>query len=85
MSFQYTASTKSQYVPALSPVLRTNSQALDGAVRTAFEPRFGHDFSRVRVHTDAQAARNAREQNALAYNGSNFPPVKRWGLLGLGR
>ena len=31
------------------------------------EPRFGHDFSRVRVHTDAQAADSARAVNALAY------------------
>jgi hypothetical protein len=31
------------------------------------EPRFGHDFSRVRVHTDARAAESARAVNALAY------------------
>jgi hypothetical protein len=31
------------------------------------EPRFGHDFSRVRVHTDAKAAESARAVNALAY------------------
>jgi hypothetical protein len=31
------------------------------------EPRFGHDFSRVRVHTDARAARSARAVSALAY------------------
>jgi hypothetical protein len=31
------------------------------------EPRFGHDFSRVRVHTDARAASSARAVNALAY------------------
>jgi hypothetical protein len=31
------------------------------------EPRFGHDFSGVRVHTDAQAAESARAVNALAY------------------
>jgi hypothetical protein len=29
--------------------------------------RFGHDFSAVRVHTDAQAAASARAVNALAY------------------
>jgi peptidoglycan/xylan/chitin deacetylase (PgdA/CDA1 family) len=29
--------------------------------------RFGHDFSRVRVHTDAAAERSAQEVNALAY------------------
>jgi hypothetical protein len=31
------------------------------------EPRFGHDFSRVRVHTDARANASARAVNALAY------------------
>jgi hypothetical protein len=31
------------------------------------EPRFGHDFSRVRVHTDAKAAESARTVSALAY------------------
>ncbi|GAC1343004.1 MAG: hypothetical protein NVSMB27_02490 [Ktedonobacteraceae bacterium] len=31
------------------------------------EPRFGHDFSRVRVHTDDRAAESARAVNALAY------------------
>ncbi len=31
------------------------------------ESRFGHDFSGVRIHTDAQAAESARALNALAY------------------
>jgi outer membrane protein OmpA-like peptidoglycan-associated protein len=31
------------------------------------EPRFGRDFSRVRVHTDASAAESARAVNARAY------------------
>jgi Domain of unknown function (DUF4157) len=31
------------------------------------EPRFGHDFSKVRVHTDAEAAESAQAVNALAY------------------
>jgi hypothetical protein len=31
------------------------------------EPRFGHDFSHVRVYTDAKAAESARALNALAY------------------
>jgi hypothetical protein len=31
------------------------------------EPRFGHDFSQVRVHTDEQAVDSARAMNALAY------------------
>jgi hypothetical protein len=31
------------------------------------EPKFGHDFSAVRVHTDSRAAESARAMNALAY------------------
>lgn len=40
---------------------------LDATTRAFMEPRFGHDFSQVRVHTDAQAAESARSVNALAY------------------
>jgi len=48
-------------------VLRSPGQPLDAATRSFFEPRFGHDFSQVRVHTDARAAESARAVNALAY------------------
>jgi hypothetical protein len=33
---------------------------LSNPERAFFEPRFGHDFSQVRVHTDSQAAEAAR-------------------------
>jgi len=46
---------------------RSQSRPLDPAVRLEFEPRFGHDFSRVRVHTDAHAAESAGRLAALAY------------------
>jgi hypothetical protein len=42
-------------------------QPLDGETRAYMEPRFGHDFSRVRIHADAQAAEEARALNARAY------------------
>lgn len=48
-------------------VLRSPGQPLDPATRAFFEPRFGHDFSQVRVHTDANAAESAWAMNALAY------------------
>lgn len=47
--------------------LRSPGQPLDPAARAFMEPRFGHDFSRVRVHTDAQAAESAWAVNARAY------------------
>lgn len=40
---------------------------LPGGVREYFEPRFGHDFSRVRVHADGRAAETARHLDAHAY------------------
>lgn len=55
-------------VPAIvNEVLRSPGQPLDGPTRAFMEPRFGHDFGRVRVHTDAKAAESARAVNALAY------------------
>jgi hypothetical protein len=48
-------------------VLRAPGQPLDRATRATFERRFGHDFSRVRVHTDAVAAASAQAVNASAY------------------
>jgi hypothetical protein len=59
-------------VPARVPsivqdVLHSSGQPLDTATRAYMEPRFGHDFSRVRVHTDTRAARSTQAVDALAY------------------
>jgi hypothetical protein len=48
-------------------VLHSPGQPLDPVTQAFFEPRFGHDFSRIRVHADAQAADSARALGALAY------------------
>jgi hypothetical protein len=48
-------------------VLRFPGQSLDMNMRSLMEPRLGHDFSQVRIHTDAKAAESARAVNALAY------------------
>jgi hypothetical protein len=53
--------------PIVHDVLRAPGQPLDVATRAFLEPRFGHDFSGVRVHTDDRAAESARAVNALAY------------------
>jgi hypothetical protein len=42
-------------------------EALPKATREFFEPRFGHDFSAVRVHAGAEATRGARAVEARAY------------------
>jgi hypothetical protein len=53
--------------PIVHEVLRSPGQPLDPAARQTMEPRFGHDFSQVRVHTDRRAAQSARAVDALAY------------------
>lgn len=53
--------------PIVHNVLNSPGQPLDAATRTFFEPRFGYDFGRVRVHADTKAAESAKAVNALAY------------------
>lgn len=53
--------------PIVHETLGSPGQPLDRATREFMEPRFGHDFSRVRVHTDGRAAASARAVNAVAY------------------
>lgn len=53
--------------PSVHKVLNSPGQPLDSATRDFFEPRFGHDFSNVRVHTDEAAGESARAVNARAY------------------
>ena len=47
--------------------LKANGTPLPRAARSFFEPRFGHDFSTVRLHTDTGAAETARDINARAF------------------
>jgi hypothetical protein len=47
--------------------LRGGGQPLPESVRAFFEPRFGHDFGRVRIHTDKKAAKSAQLVHASAY------------------
>ncbi|MEN8175210.1 MAG: DUF4157 domain-containing protein [Pseudomonadota bacterium] len=51
----------------MNEVLTGQGQALDAKNRRTFGRRFGHDFSRVRVHADAEAGRSAAAVDALAY------------------
>jgi hypothetical protein len=65
--------------------LREGGQSLPKSVRNYFEPRFGYDFSGVRVHTGDKAREAAKSINARAFNigndvifgsGSYFPETK---------
>ena len=69
---QATSSEASSEVPSIvHEVLRSQGQPLDAETRAFMEPRFGHDFSNVRTHTDGKAAESARSINALAYTVGN--------------
>jgi Domain of unknown function (DUF4157) len=65
---QGTGRTESLAVPAIvGSVLASPGQPLDLATRLLFESRFGHDFGRVRVHSDSRAADSASAVDAEAY------------------
>lgn len=53
--------------PIVHGVLRSPGHLLDASTRAFLEPRFGCDFSNVRVHTDANSAESARSMGARAY------------------
>lgn len=48
-------------------VLASSGRSMEPALRQDMEQRFGHDFSRVRVHADGAAEQSARDVNANAY------------------
>lgn len=67
-----------EQTPHLTQDVEANINALDGkgsplpdSTRNYFEPRFGADFSAVRVHTGTQAAETAKSINAKAFTVGN--------------
>lgn len=75
--------------PQVTPSVAANIHAMNGggspmsnSSRAFFEPRFGADFSQVRVHTDSRAAETAKSINAraftvgrnIAFGGGQFAP-----------
>ncbi len=53
--------------PVVHAAIASPGRALDTPTREFFEPRFGHDFSQVRIHTDRTATESARAIQAQAY------------------
>ena len=47
--------------------LEGRGQPMPATLKSEFEPRFGHDFGDVRLHTDSHAAHSAHAFDALAY------------------
>jgi hypothetical protein len=55
----------------MTAVRASAGRPLAPSVRSAVEPRFGHDFGRVRIHDDPVAARSASALGARAYTVGN--------------
>jgi len=55
------------YLESCINAIRGGGQPLPESTRAFFEPRFGYDFSQVRVHTDARAAEAAHAVGARAF------------------
>jgi len=53
--------------PIVDEVLGSSGHPLPAPVRTDMESHLHHDFSSVRIHTDARAGRSARAVSARAY------------------
>jgi len=51
----------------ISEVAGSNGQALNRTTRRFMEPRFGHDFSAVRIHTGDRAAKSAQAVHSRAF------------------
>jgi hypothetical protein len=52
---------------AVSSAIRAPGRPLEPAERVWAEARFGHDFTRIRVHAEGEAAISARELGARAF------------------
>jgi len=53
--------------PSVHDVLSSPGRPLNSTTRAFMEPRFGYDFSKVRLHTDGKARESARAIHARAY------------------
>ena len=53
--------------PSVNLALASPGRPLEPVLRQDMEQRFGHDFSRVRVHSDVASEISARQVNAYAY------------------
>jgi len=57
--------------PVVHESLQSPGQPLDPGTRAFMEPRFGRDFSGVRIHADAKATESARALDARAYTAAH--------------
>lgn len=57
--------------PSVYDAIHSTGQPLDKATRDRMESMFGHDLSRVRIHTEARAALAAKDIHAHAFTVGN--------------
>jgi hypothetical protein len=82
-----TSQLPSAATPSVHAGLSSPGHPLDDPTRDFFEKRMGHDFSRVRIHSDDAAARSAHDLHARAYTSGqdivfgagDFSPATRAG------
>lgn len=71
MKSEGSASAGMQAPSIVHDVINSAGQPLDTGTRNYFEPRFGHDFSNVKIHTGSKASESSKAINAHAYTLGN--------------
>jgi hypothetical protein len=61
----------SRALSIINKTIHSQGQPLDSETRHNMDQRFGHDFSKVRIHTDTEAAHSAEAISARAYTYGN--------------
>jgi hypothetical protein len=75
LSLQRRARNWDRVTPAIPSIVREvlseKGQPLDAQTRSEMEPRFGHNFGKVRIHCGATSEKSAQDLNAHAYSAGN--------------
>ena len=58
--------------PIVQDILRSSGQPFNAPTRSFMQPRFGHDFSRVRVNADSEAEKQDSRLDPFALASNNF-------------
>src|SRR5438552_4416904 len=61
----------SEVPPIVHDVVSSPGRPLNPQTRAFMEPRFGHDFTRIRIHDDEKASESARAVDARAFTLGN--------------
>lgn len=61
--------------PIVDDVLQSPGQPLDQSTRSLMEPRFGHDFSKVRAHTESASDQSVFHETAASASEPSDPLV----------